>query len=119
MSIKNNTVQTLIKVKDNLEAIGGTLKDNSGTVIDVTGETILFRMVSLEDGSVKINNQSATVDSGTAGQVSYSPAAGDFDTAGEYAAFFIIDGATDQRFPFDGAKFRIHVIDEQDRWDGY
>ena len=118
-TIKINKKQTLVRVKDNLEAIGGELLDNSGTAIDLTGKTILFRMVNVDDGTVKVNNQSATIQNASAGQVSYAPTSGDTDTVGKYAAYFIIDDSTDQWFPFDGAKFLIEVVDENERWPGF
>ena len=112
MAINYNTEQILYRVKGNLETVGATLQDNTGTDIDVTSSTILFRMVRLSDGEVMIDNASASVDSGSDGEVSYTPSAGDFDTPGKYAAYFIIDDTIDKRFPYDGAKFIIHVLEE-------
>jgi len=119
MTIASNTVQTLVRVKGNLEAIGGELKDNAGTVVDLTGKTLKFRMVNLESGAVKVNDASADIDDATAGKASYSPSAGDVDTAGEYAGYFIIDDSVDERYPYDGPTFQIVIVDETELWKGF
>ena len=119
MTIAKNPVQTLVRVKGNLEAIGGELKDNTGAVVDLTGKTVVFRMVNLSTSLVKINDAAATLDDAVNGKVSYSPSSGDFDTAGEFAAYFIDTTGVDVRWPYDGSKFRIRVVEETDQFDGF
>jgi hypothetical protein len=69
-------------------------------------ETVVFRMVLVSDGTVKVNNSAATVVSlGSAttltpAQVRYDWAAADVDTAGEYAGWFIRTSAgSTEHFP--------------------
>lgn len=62
-------------------------------VLGVT-ETVTFRMVSVFAGTVKVNDQPATIVSlgslvtNTPAEVRYDWAAADVDTAGEYAGWF-------------------------------
>lgn len=115
MTIRTNPIQTLVRVKKNLEAIGATLKDNTGVAIDLTGSTVSFRLVEQATGSVKIDNASANIDDAVAGKVSYQPSGTDFDTPGKYAAYFIINSSPAQLLPYDGARFIIRVVEEARR----
>lgn len=112
MTIRTNPIQTLTRVKDNLEAIGAKLKDNTGVAIDLTGKSVSFRLVDQASGAVKIDNASASIDDAVAGKVSYQPSGDDFDTSGSFAAYFILDESPDQRFPYDGGRFVIRVVEE-------
>jgi len=114
-NFNTNPLEVLTRIKNNLEPIGALLRDIDGTAIDVTGLTILARMVKVLDATVKINNAAATIDDATAGKVSYAPTGTDMDTPGDYAFYFVDDAATDRVFPYDGAKFIVRVINEEDR----
>lgn len=112
MAIRTNPIQTLVRIKDNLEAIGATLKDNTGAAIDLTGKSVSFRLVDQATGTVKIDNAVAAIDDAMSGKVSYQPTGTDFDSVGTFAAYFILDETPDQRFPYDGARFLIKVVEE-------
>lgn len=103
------------RVVGNREAIGATILDNNGTAINLTGKTVKFRMVNCKTEAVKVNDQTATLDTAASGKVSYTPVADDVDTAGLYACYFIIDGAIPRRFPYDGAKWLMRIKSETDR----
>ena len=81
-----------------------------GAVVDLTGKTVLFHMVK-KDGTVIVNEQSATVVSASGGTVKYNPAAGDVDEDGEFYGWFItVDGSSlRDTFPHDGHKFLIRI----------
>ena len=115
MALTGNTLCTVDRVLGNLEPIGAALKDIDGAQIDVTGLTILFRMILISDGSVKINNAAGAIDTALTGLVSYTPSGTDMDTAGRYACYFIDDATIDRLFPYDGANFQLNLMAEKDR----
>lgn len=46
------------------------------------------------------------------GHVTWAPASGDVDTAGLYGLYFVDDSSPVRKWPFDGAKYRIKIIEE-------
>lgn len=80
----------------------------SGAAVDLTGKTVLFRMEEKE-GTVVVDDASATIDVAASGKVSYAPAEEDVDTPGEYFAWFIVVGSGSKRdtYPHDGNKYQI------------
>ena len=113
MPVVENDVQVVQRVVGNQEAIGAQLKDIDGANIDITGLTMKFRMVNTEDGTVKVNDASATISVGTDGKVSYAPAAADVDTAGEFAMYFQDSSSPIRRWPPEGARFKLVIVAEQ------
>lgn len=110
MAIVVNTTETLERIVDNIEAIGAQLKDIAGTVVDLTGRTVTFRMIEISTGTVKVDDSAATITSATLGKVQYDPSAADMDTAGTYAMYFNDD--LNRRWPYDGARFLLHLKEE-------
>lgn len=115
MPLAANTLKVVDRVVGNLELIGATLQDINEVALNLTGKTILFRMVLISDGSVKVNNQSASLDVAASGQVSYSPVTADMNTAGLYACYWIDDDTVDRLFPYDGANFQLNLLAETAR----
>lgn len=95
-------------VGDRITPISGKLVQ-SGAVVNLTGSTVLFHMVK-KDGTVKVDEQAATVVSAVGGLVRYAPTANDVDTEGEFFAWFIVVDGSSLRdsFPHDGNKYLIH-----------
>lgn len=110
MAIVVNTTETLERVVGNVEAIGAQLKDITGTVVNLTGRTVTFRMVEISTGAVKVDDSSAALSVAATGKVQYNPSAGDMDTAGTYAMYFNDD--LNRRWPYDGARFLLHLKTE-------
>ena len=115
-SIGINQITTLTRVVGNREAIAARLLSNGSSVLDLTGKTVLFRMVGTNGGSTVVTGSTATIDSASLGHVSYTPSASHVATAGTYAIYFI-DGATDTAtaqvlFPYDGAKLVLNLVPE-------
>ena len=108
MAIARNEIQTMDRVLDNVEVIPATLKDNTGTVINLTGRTVTCQIIDMADGTVIQATGAVTIVSATAGTVTYTPAAGDVDAVGVFAVYFNDD--TGRRWPYDGAKFSLNVI---------
>ncbi len=91
-------------------------RPNGDPIILGPSETVTFTMVS-SAGSVKINNQPATIVSrgdavaGTPAEVRYDWGAGDVDTAGEFFGSFIRNsGGVTEHFPVqdpDNPEFQI------------
>lgn len=106
-----NTEQVLVRVYGNREPIGMQLLDMDGTAINVTGLTIVFKLVRLPSGLVVVSAGSANLDSASTGKVSYNPSA-DYPV-GEYAMYFLDTTSTpNRRWPYDGAKYILRVIPE-------
>lgn len=110
--INENPVVTVVRVKGNLEPIGATLLDNEGTAVNLTGKSITFRMINESTGEVKVDDQPAVIDNPVTGEVRYNPAAADVDTVGRWAMYFRTDDAPQRRFPYDGAKYVLNIMDE-------
>lgn len=88
-----------IKKRDTSPAFQVTLKDASDTVVDLTGSTIRFHMVT-PTGTTVID-ASATIVTATAGVCKYVWASGDTASAGDYNAEFEVTYAdsTIETFP--------------------
>jgi hypothetical protein len=103
---------------DILEAIAATLRKPNGEAIDLTGCTVLFRMVKSDGtGTPKVGSSDphtgglATIDN-VAGQVSYTFASGDVDTAGTYYAWWLVKRSSDSavaHYPPEGQRFRVTI----------
>ncbi len=115
MALTGNTICTVDRVVGNREPIGATLTDIDGEALNLTAKTITFRMILISDGSVKVDDASAALDVAANGEVSYTPAAIDVDTAGLYACYFTDDDTIDRLFPYDGANFQLNLLAEKDR----
>jgi len=61
-----------------------TVKDSSGTVVDLTDYTITFKVWTDGSSDSPTVEQACTKDDAEAGECSYTIQAADFDTAGDY-----------------------------------
>lgn len=98
----------LLRQGDTGWTISDTLKDSTGTAVDLTGASVAFKMVPIHGGAAKINaagvidQTSPTVNRG---KVHYTSAtAADSDTAGDYLASWVVTygGGQVQTFPNGG-----------------
>ncbi len=107
-------VDVYAKENDTGSSFQKTLEDENGAAVDVTGATVRFTMTSALDGTVKISEAAATIDDAVNGLVSYTWAAGDLDTPGDYFGEFEVtfSGGDVQTFPNDG-HLKIRVTEEQ------
>ena len=87
-------------VGDTARAITATLTDGDGNAVNLTGNTVAFRMTPQGGDTAKVDDAAATIDDAATGQVSYSWATADVDAAGTYEAQFIrtVSGKT-EHFP--------------------
>ena len=76
-----------LKQNDTAPSIRATLKDGSGSVIDLTGASVRFHMKDLS-GTVKIDTAATIISPATSGIVQYNWTGSDTDTAGTYYAEF-------------------------------
>jgi len=89
-----------IKQNDTAPSLRATLRDGSGTVIDLTDATVRFHMKAVGGTAVKVDALSNIIDA-EGGIVQYNWASNDTDTAGSYYAEFEVtysDG-TIETFP--------------------
>lgn len=117
MAIETNDFTPLVRVKGNRMPIVGQLLDNDGQPAEggIDGHTIVFRMVEITAGTVKVNNQAAVIADAETCDVYYLPTASDMDTAGTYACYFLDQTASpNTRHPYDGARYLLRVIEETD-----
>ncbi len=115
MALVQNELTVVDRVVGNREPLGATLTNLAFVPLNLTGKTITFRMILISDGSVKVNDASAALDDATNGEVSYTPAAIDVDTAGLYACYFTDDDTIDRLFPYDGANLQLNLMAETAR----
>jgi len=98
---------------DRARGVSATLVDQDGTPINLTNNTVVFRMVTEDGVTVKVNNQSANIDSATDGTVSYDWGANDTNTAGTYRAYFIRTVTATSKiehFPGNDTPFKVIVV---------
>lgn len=110
-----NSIEVLNRVVGNLEPIGFQLLDINREAINISGKSLKFRMVNATTGTAKIAAGSCTIITAASGIGQYQPTGTDFDTAGTYVAYVIDDDTVDRRFPYDGAKWMIHVVEETEQ----
>ncbi len=80
--------------------------------IDLTMDTVQFRMVRQKDGFVKVDDAAATIVNSTAGLVRYDWQSSDVDEVGDYFAWFIrIEGGATEHFPA-GRGYVIKILDD-------
>lgn len=91
-----------IKQNDTSPSLQATLKDATGSAVNITGATVRFHMKSLE-GSVKVDAEMEITDA-EGGVVQYDWSASDTDTVGTYRAEFEVTyaDASIETFPNDG-----------------
>ncbi len=88
------------------------LVNADSTPVDLTGNTLVFRLVSAVDGSVKVNNATATIVDSLTGEVRYDWVSTDIDTTGNYWAWFIRTmGGETEHFPV-GHVYKIVIKDD-------
>lgn len=102
-----------IKKGDLLPIYRAILRDPGGAVAPLAGaSSVLFSMRNVETGQVKISRKAATIVSTSTGEVSYSWAAGDTDTAGtyeiEWVAIYL--GSKPMTYPGDGFN-QIEIVE--------
>ena len=90
-----------IRQNDTLPNLAATLLDANGDAVNLTGATVVFRMVPRHGGTAVIDNRSVTVVSAAAGTVSMTWQAADTDTEGTYLGNFIVTfgGGSIETFP--------------------
>ncbi len=83
-----------MEVQEHIRALGSRLTplqvalvDDEGDAVDLTGHTVTFYLYDTE-GTAVVTAGSCTITSASGGLVSYSWAADDVDTAGEYWGYF-------------------------------
>ena len=92
------------RVGDTLTVLSVTLQQpgTTGTIAakNLTGLTVQFKMTNMATGVEKVALTSATVETAASGTCYYRFAAGDVDTAGKFAASFVVtDSARTDHFP--------------------
>lgn len=113
MAVNRTEQVTLPRVIGNTEKIFGKFLTNDKTAIDLSGRTVTFRMINVEDGTVVVNDEAATIETAASGIVSFTPSSDDVDTAGVYAMYFKDD--TGRRVPFDGAMYLLWLYSETEQ----
>ena len=89
-----------IKQNDTSPTLSVVVADSSGTAINITGASVLFKMRAVNSSSLKVNS-SATITNASNGAVSYTFSASDTDTAGLFQGEFQVtfSGGAIETFP--------------------
>lgn len=99
MSLMTGVIERSFSKGDRIRVPFGQLLNPDGTPINLTGQTVAFRMVD-GTGAVKINNAAAVLVDATVGKIRYDWAEADVDTPGQYWAWFIrTSGGLTEHFP--------------------
>ena len=108
MAIQTQTRQ----IGDTRTAIAATMTRPDGTVVDLSGLSVEFRMCTAKGvDKVAQTALNVTVTDAAAGEVQYSPQAADVDTVGVFHAYFIITTTGDDTFPVEQGAFQIKFMD--------
>lgn len=108
--MSTQTTQTRkFTVGDRAVSLAAQLTDAEGAAVDLTGNTVTFRMATQDGVTVKIAGAAAVVEVAATGNVRYDWAVGDVDTEARYFAWYIrtitATGKT-EHFPGQG-KFLV------------
>lgn len=94
---------------DTLVSIYAQLVDADGNPVDLTGNTITFRMVD-SAGAVTVA-AAAVIVTALTGHVRYDWATADVDTVGDFSAWFIrTSGGETEHFPGQGNFLRVRIV---------
>lgn len=101
-----------IKRRDQLPEIVAILKDATGAVINLSGATVRFIMVSKDDGSGVIDAPATVVDA-VNGKVKYSWEVGDTDTSGTFNSEFEVTfgSGLSETFP-NNKNLQVKITDD-------
>lgn len=101
-----------IKQNDTSPRLQATLKDGSGTAIDLTGASVNFHMRAVGSTTNKVDG-SATIADEDNGVVFYSWASSDTDTSGSFEAEFEVTytGGAVETFPND-KYIQVEITDD-------
>jgi hypothetical protein len=105
----------LIWFKNNrLPSITETLTYADGTVVDLTGATVKFKMRALNSAVLKVDASATVVGTPTLGQVRYDWAAIDVDTVGRFLVWWeVTAGGKTQDMGEAVIEFRAHAPETQ------
>lgn len=112
--IANNIEQVIARVKGDREAVGFNLQDNAGDNEDMSGKTVTVTLVDVTDHSTHVSGESTSWTTQASGIGSWTPSASAVGTIGTYAIYFIDSSTQPRRWPYDGAKLKLRVIDAGD-----
>ena len=103
-----------IKQNDTSPTLSVVVADSSGTAINITGASVLFKMRAVNSSSLKVNS-SATITNASNGAVSYTFSASDTNTAGLFQGEFQVtfSGGLIETFP-NSEYISINVLDDLD-----
>ena len=104
-----------ITKNDRARPLSATLRGPDGTPVDLTGNTVVFRMVEFDTPTnVTVNSVAATILSAADGTVEYSWAAGDVDAVGRFKGWFIrtiTASGKVEHFPGDGDYIKVDIVE--------
>lgn len=108
-----NVLQThVIHVNDTRIPLAVQLVRKDGTVVDLTGLTVKFKMRHAATGTVKVaeTTSGVTVTTAASGHVQYDFPAAAVDTVGIYYAYFVVyQGSEADTFPVDTGRLVVRV----------
>jgi hypothetical protein len=98
---------------DRLRPLRAILENPDGSLVDLTGNAVSFKMVKASDGTVKVNYEPAVIEGDpTAGMVRYDWLPPDVTPAGDYYGWFRRTvGGLNEHFPAGGRVLRIRFAD--------
>lgn len=101
-----------IKQNDTLPVITATLFDVNGSIVNLDGATVSFKMRQAGSTTAKVNASAAVADAAK-GKVTYSWSASDTDTVGEFEGEFQVtySGGGIQTFP-NNKYIEIEITDD-------
>lgn len=101
-----------IKQNDTSPALQATLKDASGTAIDLSGSTVRFHMRQVGATSAKVD-AAATVSDADGGVIYYQWSASDTDTIGSFEAEFEVTFSGGEIESFPNNRFiQVEITDD-------
>ena len=98
---------------DLLRGPAAQLLNPDNTPVNLTIDTIKFRLVRQKDGQVKVNHADATIISTVTAEVAYAWQSEDIDEVRDYYAWFIrAEGGETEHFPA-GRGYVIRIVDDK------
>jgi hypothetical protein len=94
--------------KDNLLPILTDTITTDGAAVNLTGSTVTFSMRRSDSAALKVSAQAAAVVTAASGTVSYTWAAGDVDTVGDYLGWWTVTTSGKTQ---DTPEFEISIVE--------
>ena len=108
MAVYRNPIQVVERTVGNVEPIGFDLQDIDGNPSNMSGQIVSAKLVDMGNNQT-LSTVPAAMSDPANGRGSFEPGLSDVDTPRRIAVYIMDDTSPERQWPYDGARFQIHV----------